>query len=762
MALALRARYVQESVGPATYPIVNIRNIIFAPVLLAVAASASALSLGAGSGAVVLGAPVDLSFVVQPDPGTDVASSCVTAKIVAGDTVISGNKVRVFPLPEVRGRPSGVRVMASIALDEPVLTVTLSAGCGGQTTRTYTFLSDLPATVPRYSSASPVDISRLPNVAGVAAAPAAPAAAGAKPTPSSKSGTQLASRAKLTESKEASIPPARVPSPVKPPKEGSALRSGRKNASVSQKTSAAPVPAPATARARLVLEPLDTLLDAPVALQPTSELPTAPSPDASAQRAQAAALWKSLNTPPEDLQKDGERLKALEANAAAARQQATKNQTDVAQLREQLERAEQNRFPAMVVYLLGALLLLALLVVAWIWTRLRRASKLAERAWRDSVNMGSRGVGATREAAVDLTQHPADTWIPPETLPTPDAFGPSSRAAPLSSRDAPLTSVVAAAVNTPFVTSNPVVSVPVSLPSDAPAVAALQPSLHIVKPEELFDIQQQAEFFISVGEHQQAINVLKKHIAEHRATSPLAYLELLRIYHTLSRAEDFSQLRSQFMEFFNAKVPDFSGFHYAGRVLFHYTEALAEIEAEWTTPAVVQLVEKFLFRRSGTQAVEPFDLAAYDDLLLLLSIAQTTPASARGAPPPRQRTTPVVAPLEESLVSETSSAALSPSDFPLDSLAASLEFDFELLPQRSDARTVGSVSEVPNKESASPVGQGIVLDLDLSEPVHLTLSGLPDVPVTTAPAAGQPVGFGMDNDLMELRLELESKKPEDK
>ena len=86
------------------------------------AARVGAVACGAGSssgcsGAVVLGAPVDLSFELQPDPGTDVASSCVAAKLVAGDTEIGDSKVRVVPLPEVRGRPSGVRVLASIALD---------------------------------------------------------------------------------------------------------------------------------------------------------------------------------------------------------------------------------------------------------------------------------------------------------------------------------------------------------------------------------------------------------------------------------------------------------------------------------------------------------------------------------------------------------------------------------------------------------------------------------------------------------------------
>ena len=35
---------------------------------------------------------------------------------------------------------------------------------------------------------------------------------------------------------------------------------------------------------------------------------------------------------------------------------------------------------------------------------------------------------------------------------------------------------------------------------------------------------------------------------------------------------------------------------------------------------------------------------------------------------------------------------------------------------------------------------------------------LPPVPVTPPPSSGQAVGFGMENDLMELRLELEQMK----
>ena len=99
---------------------------------------------------------------------------------------------------------------------------------------------------------------------------------------------------------------------------------------------------------------------------------------------------------------------------------------------------------------------------------------------------------------------------------------------------------------------------------------------------------------------------------------------------------------------------------------------------------------------------------------------------------------------------------------PLDSLAASLEFEFATKVQQEPAPAPAPVA--PSGPEA-PVGEdsrGIPLDLDLSDPPHLTLSDLPPVPVTAPPPAGQPVGFGMENDLMELRLELEQMKKPDR
>ena len=120
----------------------KLRNNILGAGLWAIAAGASALSLGASRGAVVLGSSLDLTFDVQPDTGSDVASSCVAATVKSGDAQLSESKVFVTPLPETSGR-TGVRVQASVAIDEPIVQVTLTAGCAGRVTRTYIFLQTL-------------------------------------------------------------------------------------------------------------------------------------------------------------------------------------------------------------------------------------------------------------------------------------------------------------------------------------------------------------------------------------------------------------------------------------------------------------------------------------------------------------------------------------------------------------------------------------------------------------------------------------------
>ncbi len=254
------------------------------------------------------------------------------------------------------------------------------------------------------------------------------------------------------------------------------------------------------------------------------------------------------------------------------------------------------------------------------------------------------------------------------------------------------------------------------------------------QPEDLFDIQQQAEFFVSVGEHDQAIAVLRQHIAAHGDTSAFAYLELLRLYHTLGRVEGFHQLREQFCAQFNVSVPEFGNFHRSGKTLQGFPDALAAIEAEWSSPAVLGVIEGFLFRQADAPKAAQFDLAAFDDLLLLLAIAQTTPASARGPAPPRPRTTPNEIPADEvqAAAAPVRAASAEPEEElrSFDTLSAGLTW--ESLP----APLPRAPSTAPSPLHEDP---DAMLDIDLSEPPH-PHAQRPAAGAGDAAARARPVG----------------------
>lgn len=140
---------------------VKLRNVIFGAGCWVVVGGAAAISLGQSRGAVILGAPVDLAFDVQPDEGADIASSCVTADVAFGDSPVPESRVRVSALPKLPGRSPAVRVQVAGSVNEPVISVRMSAGCSGKITRNYTFLVDPPVA---YVPGHVVNIDQLASV----------------------------------------------------------------------------------------------------------------------------------------------------------------------------------------------------------------------------------------------------------------------------------------------------------------------------------------------------------------------------------------------------------------------------------------------------------------------------------------------------------------------------------------------------------------------------------------------------------------------
>jgi hypothetical protein len=105
-------------------------------------------------------------------------------------------------------------------------------------------------------------------------------------------------------------------------------------------------------------------------------------------------------------------------------------------------------------------------------------------------------------------------------------------------------------------------------------------------------------------------------------TSALAYLDLLKIYHSLSRRDEYDQLRDDFNKVFNAQVPVFDAYSDKSSGLEAYHNALARIESLWPSPKVLEIIEESIFRKPGSGDGEAFGLEAYRELLLLYAMAK--------------------------------------------------------------------------------------------------------------------------------------------
>lgn len=720
--------------------------------LFALSLTASALSLGQSQGHVVLGAPLDLVFQLQPEAGQDAAASCVNASLQLGDRRIDDGRVYVTPLPSRDGQPAAVRVRASVTVDEPVVVVQVSAGCQGRVSRSYTFFAELPEAAPR--SALPVDLAKLSSAPVVAATAVGTALSPAKAEPRRTPPAAVSKPAPAPRAPVKVAPPKQPPKAVvKPPMPTPAP---------------APVPVPAVAAAqppqpesRLRMEPLEAWSgptaaggpgavpqgsgkphsDAAAAVQP----PAAPAADAAAREAADA------------------RVQALEAQMLALKAREASQNASLTQMRSELAALQARDDGSIWTIPLLAALAIALAALGWLLLRLRGlAQSPQQQAWLHSVDASLRASGGAQEP---LASNPFETVGAQEHVMTVAGMEmPPALAAAHEEGAAP--DFGAATILA------------------APVVAAAPRVRDVVKPEELMDVRQQAEFFTSVGEYEQAIAVMRKHIAQHQDSSPLAYLELLGLFYQLSRKNEFDALRAQFEQHFAARVPDMAQFAQRGKSLEHYTELLATIEALWPTDEVGDLLESYLFRHQGPNSGVLFDLAAFDDLLLLQAVARTTAAAARGNLNARLRTTPAVAPVDQALATPAAAAdtGLPLADEPWATLeknaAAPASVNVPLVPELDPlSLEIPSHFNVPDGAFArsSPLNDGAadmpaaapLLDIDLSDAgrqVPLDLPKVEPLPfdalefpswTVAAPADDQAVGFNARDPKRPMSVDLE-------
>jgi hypothetical protein len=141
-----------------------------------------------------------------------------------------------------------------------------------------------------------------------------------------------------------------------------------------------------------------------------------------------------------------------------------------------------------------------------------------------------------------------------------------------------------------------------------------------VSIEELIDLEQQAEFFVVLGQDAAAIDLLVEHLRHTGGGSPLPYLKLLEIHRRRGDREDYERTRVRFNQRFNAYAPEWGTDLGAGRSLDSYSGVIPRLQKVWPKPldAMAEL-EALLFRKSRG---ELFDLPAYREVLFLYSLAR--------------------------------------------------------------------------------------------------------------------------------------------
>jgi hypothetical protein len=237
--------------------------------------------------------------------------------------------------------------------------------------------------------------------------------------------------------------------------------------------------------------------------------------------------------------------------------------------------------------------------------------------------------------------------------------------------------------------------------------------------------------------------LLRQFIDAHPATSPLAYLNLLAIYHAGGNQQNFESLRQHFNATFNAEVPEFGQFKSDSRHLEDYSATVDQIQRLWGSSLVIPHIEDLLFRPAdSSQAAHAFSPLAYRELLLLYGIATETSATTEDF----LRMQGIAAHAGKWLQPNTVFLGERVSDeAPPDISPASDPIDFAL--------DLGSASPptIPNHEDAEqgateskPAPASFDLDFDLDAPVELDLP-LPDD--GNEAAQHSPAGMDLDFDI---------------
>lgn len=601
------------------------------------------LGFGHASSRAILGDTLKMSLPLRLEPGEEITNECLAADVYFGDDKIAPKFIYTEVLPGRDANERILRVTSTLAINEPVITVYLAAGCQSRVTRKIVAFPDPPmvaANAPLVE-ASPNEVSEAIQSATVpvvkpvsphsvlssAMPPASPSSSSRK---LSRAERRAAQRSIASSSSSSRAPlPSMLMTDVASPADGqrastqvaSSSHDGAKNKGKDKRGHQAGQPGKPDAMeaGRLLLDPVDADATVIPELRMTASLgdadqAQAQTPDVQARRDAAAALWLALNASPEHMQQDRQRLQDLEQRLAQFKQEGDQLRQNVAGLQARVQQAESAAFGK---WLYGATLLafVGLGLSGFLFWRLRQAKQGADGWWQAPAPQSEPELG--RESELGQT---SVEFVHVPSAPQALATSPVRTFSTISpERSSPLS---------PLSTAQLHQLVPDAAPSSLQRqhVASHVASHHNeplreVSVEELIDLEQQAEFFVVLGQDDAAIDLLEGHVQHTTGASPLPFLKLLEIYRRLGRRIDYERVQFEFNARFNAYAPAWEADLQQGHSLGEYPGVIERLQSLWSSPVqAMAVLEKSLTRPDSSE--DTFELPAYRELLFLYAVAR--------------------------------------------------------------------------------------------------------------------------------------------
>ena len=597
-------------------------SLVVAGAVAAAATGAFGAGLGEGARGAVLGQTLDFVVPLRLEPGETLSPDCLAAEVHFGERRLASGQIQASVEMQAAEGPR-IRVLSSQPIDEPTLTVQISAGCAARVTRRFVVLADPPSPASAVIVAAPAFAAAVAEVNPAAApTPAAASADGARAQGLGEASVRGASVVRRVAQREGGSAAARP--------RGEGARSGARASARRQAASAQR--ADATRRTRRASAPAAAVA---AAAAPRLKLDFS-EPLVASDRAVEQALL-AVQEAASAASAAAERIASLERNMDQLRKDAKGNRDLATDLRERLAKAEAS---GAWIWVLTAFAMLLGALAAWLAARLATARRERHEAWVAATAASRRAAAADAPAVARQPTAPLPFVSSEVAVPASPPATSRPRPAPAWPPAAPADPWKPAPVPAPATKSSSKSSIEAAAPTLARAAAAAPPvdqavmqTMPLPQPfgneaagtrdvsiDELLDLEQQAEFFVVLGQDDAAVELLVEHLRHTGGGSPLPYLKLLEIYRRRGDRSDYERTRARFNHRFNAYAPEWEVDLQTGRTLADYPGVIPRLQQVWSRPldSMAEL-EALLFRKSRG---ELFDLPAYREVLFLYALAR--------------------------------------------------------------------------------------------------------------------------------------------